>query len=181
MWLANNVCTNRRSGIVFGRWIIDKNTKRLQGLLVRNDGFCSDLFDRPRMLKRLLIFIVLCFCGCKTLPPPIPTTSRDSTHTRIETRVDTFWRDRWHTEKQRGDTIFIHDSIYLEKIKYRDRVDSVIVCDSVPYPVEVAVPVRERNRYDKFTARGFWVLVCMVMLYIAWRLFRTKIRAFLDV
>lgn len=119
------------------------------------------------------------FCGCKTLPPPIPTTSRDSTHTRIETRVDTLWRDRWHTEKQRGDTIFIRDSIYLEKIKYRDRVDSVTVSDSIPYPVEV--PVRVRNGYDKFTARGFWVFIGISLLYIAWLLFKSKIRAFLGV
>lgn len=131
-------------------------------------------------LASILIAIFLgLFCGCKTLPPPIPKTSRDSTRTRIETRVDTFWRDRWHTEKIKGDTVFIHDSIYLEKIKYRDRVDSVTVRDSIPFPVEV--PVRARNGYDKFTAKGFWVFICLLVLYIVWRLFKTKIRAFLGV
>lgn len=131
-------------------------------------------------LASILIAIFLgLFCGCKTLPPPIPKTSRDSTRTRIETRVDTFWRDRWHTEKIKGDTVFIHDSIYFEKIKFRDRVDSVTVRDSIPFPVEV--PVRARNGYDKFTAKGFWVFICLLVLYIVWRLFKTKIRAFLGV
>ena len=126
------------------------------------------------MLKRLLIFIVLCFCGCKTLPPPILNTQRDSTHTRTELRVDTFWRDRWHTEKTKGDTVFIHDSVYLEKIKYRDRVDSVTVRDSIPYPVEV--PVRMRNAYDKFTARGFWTYTAIIFAVLIFFVVRWYIK-----
>lgn len=126
------------------------------------------------MFKRLLIFIVLCFFGCKTLPPPILNAQCDSTHTRTELRVDTFWRDRWHTEKIKGDTVLIHDSVYFEKIKYRDRVDSVVVRDSVTYPVEVTKEVRVRNGYDKFTARGFWIytaiiLAALIFLIVRWR------------
>lgn len=131
------------------------------------------------ILAAVLIALFLAFVGCKTLQPPIHITSRDSTHTRIETRVDTFWRDRWHTEIIKGDTVFIHDSVFSESIKYRDRVDSVMVRDSVPYPVEM--PVRMRNAYDKFTARGFWVFVGVLLLYIVWRLFKAKIRACLGV
>lgn len=131
------------------------------------------------ILAAILVALFLSFIGCKTFPPIIPKTQRDSVHTRTELRVDTFWRDRWHTEKQRGDTVFIHDSIYFEKIKFRDRVDSVVVRDSIPYPVDV--PVRMRNGYDKFTARGFWGFVGVLLLYIAWRLFKAKIRAFLGV
>lgn len=145
----------------------------------------SHFFDMDKItifriiLAVALVALFLSFIGCKTLPPPIPQTQRDSTHTRTELRVDTFWRDRWHTEKTKGDTVFIHDSIYFEKIKYRDRVDSVIVRDSIPYPVEVLV--RMRNSYDKFTASGFWVFVGVLLLYIIWRLFKAKIRAFLGV
>lgn len=131
------------------------------------------------ILSAVLVALFLSFIGCKTLPPIIPQTQRDSVHTRTELRVDTFWIDRWHTEKTKGDTVFIHDSIYFEKIKYRDRVDSVFVCDSIPYPVEVTKEVRVRNGYDKFTARGFWVFVGVLLLYIVWRLFKAKIRAFL--
>lgn len=127
----------------------------------------------------ILVALFLSFVCCKTLTPIIPQTQRDSVHTRTELRVDTFWRDRWHTEKIKGDTVFIHDSIYFENIKYRDRVDSVVVRDSIPYPVEV--PVRIRNNYDKFTASGFWVFVGIMFLYIVWRLFRNKIREFLGV
>lgn len=131
------------------------------------------------ILAAVLVALFLSFIGCKTLPPIIPQTQRDSVHTRTELRVDTFWIDRWHTEKTKGDTVFIHDSIYFEKIKFRDRVDSVVVCDSIPYPVEVTKEVRVRNGYDKFTARGFWVFVGVLLLYIVWRLFKAKIRAFL--
>ena len=122
-----------------------------------------------------LVLIVL--SGCKSVPPIIAPITHESWVERTETRVDTFWRDRWHTEKIKGDTIYVHDSIYLEKIKYRDRVDSIYVNDSIPYPVEVTVPVRERNGYDKFTARGFWIytgilIVGMVVLFIRWRIKR---------
>ena len=126
------------------------------------------------MFKRLLIFVVLCFCGCKTLSPPILNTQRDSVHTRTELRVDTFWRDKWHTEKIKGDTVFVHDSVYLEKIKYRDRVDSVTVRDSIPYPVEV--PVRVRNGYDKFTARGFWLYTATVFAVLIFFVVRWYIK-----
>lgn len=127
----------------------------------------------------ILVALFLSFIGCKTLPSIIPQTQRDSVRVITELRVDTFWRDKWHTEKTKGDTVFIHDSIYFEKIKFRDRVDSVVVRDSIPYPVEVTKEVRVRNGYDKFTARGFWGFVGVLLLYIAWRLFKAKIRAFL--
>lgn len=145
----------------------------------------SHFFDMDKItifriiLAAVLVTLFLSFIGCKHLPPPIPQAQRDSVHTRTELRVDTFWRDRWHTEKTKGDTVFIHDSIYFENIKFRDRVDSVIVRDSIPYPVEVTKEVRVRNGYDKFTARGFWVFVGVLLLYIVWRLFKAKIRAFL--
>lgn len=145
----------------------------------------SHFFDMDKItifriiLAAVLVALFLSFIGCKTLPPIIPQTQRDSVHTRTELRVDTLWRDRWHTEKTKGDTVFVHDSIYFEKIKFRDRVDSVIVRDSIPYPVEVTKEVRVRNGYDKFTARGFWVFIGVLLLYIAWRLFKAKIRAFL--
>ena len=133
------------------------------------------------MLTAILVALFLSFIGCKTLPPIIPQTQRDSIRTRTELRVDTVWRDRWHTVITKGDTVLIHDSIYFEKIKYRDRVDSVVIHDSIPYPVEVKKEVRVRNGYDKFTARGFWGFVGVLLLYIAWRLFKAKIRAFLGV
>jgi hypothetical protein len=140
----------------------------------------SHFFDMDKInvfriiLAAVLVALFLSFIGCKHLPPPIPQTQRDSAHIRTELRVDTFWRDRWHTEKIKGDTVFVHDSIYLEKIKYRDRVDSVIVCDSVPYPVEV--PVRMRNAYDKFTARGFWIYTAMVFAFIVFIIIKWRLK-----
>lgn len=129
------------------------------------------------ILGAVLVALFLSFIGCKTLPVIIPQTQRDSVRVLTELRVDTFWRDRWHTEKQRGDTVFVHDSICFEKIKFRDRIDSVIIRDSIPYPVEVTKEVRVRNAYDRFTARGFWVFVGALVLYIVWRLLKAKISA----
>lgn len=147
--------------------------------MVKTKSLFFDM-DKINIFRIILVAILFAlflslFGGCKHLPPPIPQIQRDSTHTRTELRVDTFWRDRWHTEKTKGDTVFIHDSVYFEKIKYRDRVDSVFVRDSIPYPVEVPKKVRVRNGYDKFTARGFWIytaiiLAALIFLIVRWRI-----------
>lgn len=125
------------------------------------------------MLKRLLIFIVLCFFGCKTLPPPIPNTQHDSTRVHYDVLYDSIWVDRWHVVKEQGDTIWIHDSIFIEKWREKHTSDTICVRDSVPYPVEVTKEVRVRNGYDKFTARGFWIytaiiLAALIFLVVRW-------------
>lgn len=134
--------------------------------------------DKITILRIILAAILVALflsvlSGCKSSQPIITPTTHESSVERTELRVDTFWRDRWHTEKVKGDTLFIHDSVYLEKIKYRDRVDSIFVRDSIPYPVEITKEVRVRNGYDRFTARGFWIytaiiLAALIFIVVRW-------------
>lgn len=123
----------------------------------------------------LLCALLFTSCHVQTIPP-VPST--DSSSVRVEVRVDSVWRDRVRIEYTRGDTLILRDSVYVEKLRYVDRHDTLRVRDSIPYCVEVPKPYRERNAYDKATARGFWVLLILCALAVAarvlWRLYVKK-------
>ena len=90
----------------------------------------------------LIIFSLLLFCilvGCKSTEKlqNINTETRieyrdkyhrDSIYIRdsviIYVKGDTVFKDRWHTEwkeKESGDTVFLTDTVYIEKEVYRDK------------------------------------------------------------
>lgn len=78
-----------------------------------------------------------------------------------------------HVEKIAGDTVLIRDTVFRYKtIDVVREVEKVVTHDvevEKPYPVEVVKEVRVRNGYDKFTARGFWLLLLGVLLMITGR------------
>lgn len=121
-----------------------------------------------------MLFLALFFMlsGCKVTQPVVVTQTRDSVRVETQVRVDSIWRDRWHTEYIKGDTVHVYDSVYIDRFRWRDRVDSICVRDSIPYPVEVQVPTRMRNGYDRFTSWGFWILITLIILRVAWWLIK---------
>ena len=96
-----------------------------------------------------------------------------STVTITDIRVDSVYLS--HYEKQRGDTILVRDTILKYKILHDIQTETLTeyVHDSIPYPVEVVKEVRKRNGYDKFTSRGFWILVLLLLGRVAWWVFKT--------
>lgn len=123
------------------------------------------------MKKFFGIFILsIAISACKTQENAVIRHATDSVNIRVETRVDSVWRDRWHFERAKGDTIFVIDSVFIDRFKYLTKTDSVMVRDSIPYKVEV--PRRMRNGYDKFTTRGFWILLLLIVGRSAWWIFK---------
>lgn len=114
-------------------------------------------------------FFVCLGCSPKVLPSLQPNT--DSTHVHYQTLYDSIWVDRWHVIKEQGDTIYVHDSIFIEKWREKHTHDTICVRDSIAYPVEVVKEVRKRNGYDRFTARGFWIMIALAIGYIALRIY----------
>jgi hypothetical protein len=112
-------------------------------------------------------FLVCFGCSPKVLPSLQPNT--DSTRVHYETLYDSIWVDRWHVIKEKGDTIFIHDSIFIEKWREKHTRDTIHVRDSIPY--EVPKYIRQRNNYDRFTATGFWIMIALAIGYIALRIY----------
>lgn len=111
---------------------------------------------------------LVCF-GCSPKVQPPLQQAIDSTRVHYEVKYDSVWVDRWHTIKDKGDTIWIHDSIFIEKWREKHTRDTLCVSDSVPY--EVPKYIRQRNGYDRFTARGFWIMVALAIGYIALRIY----------
>lgn len=112
-------------------------------------------------------FLVCFGCSPKVLPSLQPNT--DSTRIHYQTLYDSIWVDRWHVIKEKGDTIFIHDSIFIEKWREKNTHDTICVRDSIPY--EVPKYIRQRNNYDRFTATGFWIMIALAIGYVALRIY----------
>lgn len=102
--------------------------------------------------------------ACKAPKVVTVTEYRDRVTRDTVTRTDSVYVARYIREK--GDTVFVTDTLF--KFKYLDKVRDVYVHDSVPYEVQVQVPVRTRNGYDRFTSWGFWILAILLLLRVAW-------------
>ena len=114
------------------------------------------------------LFMTLCMNACSAPKVVTITEYRDRVTRDTLTRTDSVYVARHIREK--GDTIFVNDTIF--KFQYLDKVREVYVHDSIPYEVEVQVPVRTRNGYDRFTSLGFWVLLLLISFRVAWWAFR---------
>lgn len=131
------------------------------------------------MKEWALYIIYVCAAVCLTTllllqssctSPKIVTVTeyRDRVERDTLTQVDSVYVSRVIREK--GDTVHIWDTIF--KYKYLDKVRDVYVHDSIPYAVEVQVPVRVRNGYDKFVSWGFWILIVLLLLRLGWWAFK---------
>lgn len=109
----------------------------------------------------LAFFFTLLSCSTqRTLTPP--QTQEKTVYKEIE-RVDTVFQNMYKYIHEKGDTVFVRDSVILYRYKYITKCDTFVQVDSIPYPVEVTKEVRVRNGYDKFTARGFWIYTAIIL------------------
>ena len=111
---------------------------------------------------------LLCMSSCNTPKVVTMTEYRDRVQHDTITQTDSVYIS--HVERIEGETKYILDTIF--KYKYLDKYAYEYIHDSIPYPVEVQVPVRMRNGYDKFVSWGFWVLVVLLLLRFAWWVFK---------
>lgn len=114
------------------------------------------------------LFMTLCMNACSAPKVVTVTEYRDRVQRDTLTRTDSVYIS--HVVREKGDTVHILDTIF--KYKYLDKYAYVHVNDSIPYAVEVQVPVRTRNGYDRFTSLGFWILLLLLLLRVAWWVFK---------
>ncbi len=93
----------------------------------------------------LTAMIVLCLTGCRaTLRTAThDTVTVDKVRTEWRTRVDSVWRDRWHTQYVSGDTVYRVDSVTV--CRYVKIGDTVFVRDSVYISQSDTETVEERK------------------------------------
>lgn len=119
---------------------------------------------------KILLAVLLLLSACAVPKVVTVTEYRDRVERDTVTVRDSVTRDRFVYIQ--GDTV--HDIQVLERIKYRDRVQTIEVHDSIPYPVTVKVPVHVRNSYDIFVSWGFWILLALIAVAIAWRIYTRR-------
>lgn len=116
------------------------------------------------MKKTLLLLAILSlFAGCKTKTVLVPV-EKVKIEYRERLRVDSVYN---------RDTIQIYkknDTIYYEKIKWRERfkIDtvSVVKVDSIPYKVEVVKEVNKLTKWQKLRLNTLNILVLIIAAYL---------------
>lgn len=117
-------------------------------------------------MKKCILYLIICVCVCACRSPKVVTMIeyRDRVQKDTVTLTDSVYISRYIREN--GDTVFVTDTLF--KFKYRDKIKEIQVHDSVPYEVQVQVPVRVRSGYDKFTSWAFWIVVVLALIRLVW-------------
>lgn len=117
------------------------------------------------MKKFALILSVVLMCACAAQRPPyIPQEDSHKT-TEKEYRLDTIYIDRWHTEQKKGDTVIIHDSINIYKVKR----DSILYGDTTTKAPILIEKEKELTKHQEFMIKSgvaLWIILAVVILAI---------------
>ena len=129
----------------------------------------EEQFNRKRdgVIVITIALVLLTFAllvSCKTLPPVASgshTQTRDSV--RTEYYYDSIYIDRWHTKWMKGDTVFIHDSIWRDRFKHDSIfIDKFInITDTIPVVVEVE---KKGASFWKGSGIAFWCLIGILFI-----------------
>lgn len=128
------------------------------------------------MRKFLILVIFFAFFGCSTQQVFAPPQTQEKTVYKEIERVDTVFQNVYKYIHEKGDTVFVRDSVLVYRYKYVTKCDTFVQVDSIPYPVEVTKEVRVRNGYDKFTARGFWIYTAIILAGLIFLVVRLYIK-----
>lgn len=108
--------------------------------------------------------ILLMFVGCRTQQLPTLPNSSDRSHDSIRTEYvhDSVYIDRWHKEIQKGDTIWIHDSIDRWRNKHvyiHDSIDNSRI-DTIYKTVEVE---KKGSAFLRNSGIALWVIIALII------------------
>jgi len=130
----------------------------------------------------LFMCFLFLFCGCSTSKEYRNSVNVQHDTIRIvqkEYKVDSVWRDRVQLIEVKGDSVYVRDSIFVEKWRYRTNTDTLwklqFIYQSDTVNIENTTPIvkYERSGYDKFVSWGFWILVALILSFILWKIIRT--------
>lgn len=120
------------------------------------------------LLAWLLLAMAFLTTSCKVCEPIVKTEYRDSVRTeyrRDSVRlVDSMFVDRWRA----NDTVFINKTNY--RYLYRDvlHTDTITIDNSKTETVQV----RYVPPFYKNCTVALWIIIAVIALYIAWRIFK---------
>lgn len=114
----------------------------------------------------LILSLCLMLSACKTVTKvvTVPEIRTEYVYDTIS-QVDSIYQS--HTVIVKGDCEETHDTIF--KFKFKEKIVESITVDSVPYPVEVEVPVKYVPAYYKRVSTGFWILLAILVIIVGWK------------
>lgn len=117
------------------------------------------------LLFAIVTFVcVMGMTGCKT-PCPCAALPSGGTHDHDSVRTeyihDSISVDRWHTILQKGDTVYVRDSIYF--YKWRNKHDSIYInnTDTIYNTVTVT---QQGNMFLRNSGIALWVLIGLLVV-----------------
>lgn len=114
--------------------------------------------------------VLFFFASCRVQYVPVDHIRTEYVHDTIQ-RVDSVWRDRWHTEVTKGDTVYIRDSITDYKYKTVDRIVEKSVTDSVDRPIPMPAEWTDTERFMYKSGIALWVIIGLILLAVIGGLF----------
>ena len=116
----------------------------------------------------LIVFIIMIVSSCKTRTI-IQEVEKVKIEYRDRVKVDSIYNSDTTLIFQKGDTV------HFETIKWRNKYqfirDSVVLIDSIPYPVEVVEYVNRLTKWQKLRLQALNILGGIVAAFIAFKLF----------
>lgn len=114
----------------------------------------------------VLLLLSVALTGCKTLSPTVAIPRNDSIVLRYEYLHDSIYVDRIHYEKQKGDTVYLRDTVTLKYFSIKDKVDTLYLNKEVviTQPPEKYIP-----SFYKWCTGILIVLVILAGLYCVLR------------
>lgn len=118
------------------------------------------------ILLAIIFFLclVLAMVGCKTQPlPVIPTNNSQRDSVRIEYKYDSIYIDRWHNIYTKGDTVFVHDSIFRDRWRYKH--DSIYFASVDTIYQQITVE-KKSSQFLRNSGIALWVLLGILLLAV---------------
>lgn len=109
-------------------------------------------------------FFATLFVGCKTtqyVPVPYPEYHTEWKHDSI---------DRWHYHKEyvKGDYVYVHDSVFIDRLQYLWKHDSIKVPE--PYPVHDTTYVKTPlTKWQAFQQKSWWWMAVWLVGFVLWK------------
>jgi len=119
----------------------------------------------------ILLCVLFSLSGCRLQKPaatqpvtPAHVENNDSSNYKYI--HDTTYVDRWHTKWQKGDTVFIHDSIYVYVGKKEENNTAVNKSSSDTIPVEVEKQLTKNQQFLIRSGIACWVILALLLLAV---------------
>ena len=129
--------------------------------------------SRRKSLGRFCSVVALClmFAGCKAVKQTVevPVYVHDTTYVAKEVHDSTFI-DRWHTEYQKGDTIFITNEV--TKIVTKIKTDTAYKYIEKPVVVSKTETVEVAKPLSWWQKTFVWIgVLCLIgiVLWLVWK------------